>query len=421
MSLTVKIKGDASHFDKTIGKTKSSIGTLGAAAGGVGIAFVAAGAAITAAAVAAGKFYLNMVDIGEKALADDARLLNITKQMGLFGDEAEVVTNRLIDFADAQERATGTNTIAGTQAKLMTFKELAATADEMGGSFDRATMAAVDMAAAGFGAAETNAVQLGKALNDPVKGITALARSGITFTAQEREKVKVLVESNQMLKAQDLILRAIEKQVGGTAAASATSTSKIKQSYALLKEEFAAPFAMSIMDLPNQLESMFPQLKQFAADAGLVFSTAFRDAFQGDLEGIVNIGELIGMALKAGIDAAFHGVGSTIMEKITGLGGMTEYLDKLDPSGQSVLSRINKSFGSSDVASSNFELAVFEISEAARELREQVVADADFKKEMKELFARGFRPGDPGSTPQMDQMLRQLERMNQTLDKPFPN
>jgi hypothetical protein len=31
---------------------------------------------------------------------------------------------------------------------------------------------------------------LGKALNDPIKGITALAKQGVTFTEQEKERIK---------------------------------------------------------------------------------------------------------------------------------------------------------------------------------------------------------------------------------------
>jgi hypothetical protein len=85
------------------------------------------------------------------------------------------------------------------------------------------------LGAAGFGEATENAAQLGKALNDPIKGITALARSGVTFTAQEKEKIKVLVESGKMLEAQDTLLKAIETQVGGTAVATANASDQMRQ------------------------------------------------------------------------------------------------------------------------------------------------------------------------------------------------
>jgi hypothetical protein len=64
--------------------------------------------------------------------------------MGLFGEETGEVTKRLIDLANAEARATGIdqNVIKSTQAKLLTFGELAESADKVGGNFDRATQAA---------------------------------------------------------------------------------------------------------------------------------------------------------------------------------------------------------------------------------------------------------------------------------------
>jgi hypothetical protein len=92
------------------------------------------------------------------------------------------------------------------------------------------------MAAAGFGSAEGNAVQLGKALENPIKGIAALAKSGVTFTEQEKEKIKVLVESNKMLEAQEMVLAAIETQVGGTAKATADDTKRMQEGFAQFQQ-----------------------------------------------------------------------------------------------------------------------------------------------------------------------------------------
>lgn len=185
--------------------------------------FALAGAAATGFATT---FYLGF----QKAEQANKRVFAIAKSMGLFGSRTGEVTRRLTDLGDALERETGltAESIKETQAKLLTFSQIAKTADEAGGAFDRATQAAIDMGAAGFGEATQNAVQLGKALQDPIKGITSLARSGITFTKQEKEKIRALVESNRMLEAQDLILSAVEMQVSGTAAATATATTKMR-------------------------------------------------------------------------------------------------------------------------------------------------------------------------------------------------
>ena len=181
---------------------------------------------------------VSAVRAAEEAQVANDRLDAVAKSMNLFGSQTEKVTDRLKEFAEANERslAVDADIIKATQTKLFTFKNLAQTADEVGGAMDRATLAALDLAAAGFGEAEQNAVQLGKALQDPIKGITALARSGVTFTEQEKEKIKTLVETGKVLEAQNLILSAIETQVGGTAAATATGSAKMSLAFLAMQD-----------------------------------------------------------------------------------------------------------------------------------------------------------------------------------------
>jgi hypothetical protein len=109
------------------------------------------------------------------------------------------------------------------------------------------------MAAAGFGTAEGNAVQLGKALQDPIKGIAALAKSGVTFTKQEKKKIEALVESGNLLEAQNIILKAVEGQVGGTAAASASSFDKMKFALAGVSDTFGNMLLPVIDELAPKL------------------------------------------------------------------------------------------------------------------------------------------------------------------------
>jgi phage-related protein len=58
----------------------------------------------------------------------------------------------------------------------------------------------------------------------------------VTFTAQEKEKIATLVESNKMLEAQEMVLAAIEKQVGGTAAATADDSKRMKEGFAQVSQ-----------------------------------------------------------------------------------------------------------------------------------------------------------------------------------------
>jgi hypothetical protein len=178
----------------------------------------------SAALGAFGGFMLKAAKGAEDARIANQKLGNVLDSMG-FG----AATDRVAAYAESLEKtiAVDADVIKATQTKLATFSNLTKTVNTVGGAFDRATMAALDMASAGFGTAEGNAVQLGKALQNPIKGIAALAKSGIDFTEQEKEKIRTLVESNKLLEAQDMILAAIEKQVGGTAEESASSFQKL--------------------------------------------------------------------------------------------------------------------------------------------------------------------------------------------------
>jgi hypothetical protein len=331
-STVERIKNSTKSMDSSFAKTSMSIvGSLGK--------ITAAGAAIGTAAVAGiAALGVKLNSIGEEARAAEDRLRNVTSQMGLFGNQAGSVADRLIELADATERQTGIDgeIIQTTQAKLMTFKELAATASMVGGSFDRATQAAIDLAAAGFGSAEQNATQLGKALQDPIKGMAALARSGVTFTEQEREKIKTLAESGQMLDAQRVILEAIEKQVGGTAEATATNTSKMRASFGQLIDEIAVPFSQAFDQIPGKLESVFPMLKEKARIAGLTVSTAISEAIEGDTERLIQIFSAIGNIVGAAFETAFRrtlrGIGTKVLEIATfaGMDGDTSFAENRD-------------------------------------------------------------------------------------------
>jgi hypothetical protein len=233
--ISVTISGNATPLKNAVNEAEGKLSKFGGSAKKFGIAAAAGLAAAGAAAAVVGK---QLIAAGEAASTSNARIKQIADSMGLFGDQAGAVTDRLVKLAEATARNTGVdqNAIKLTQAKLLTFGELAKTAGEVGGSFDRATQAAIDLAAAGFGEASMNAVQLGKALQDPIKGITALAKSGVTFTEAEKERIQTLVDSNKVGEAQALILAAIETQVGGTAEATANASDRMKVAFSQVQE-----------------------------------------------------------------------------------------------------------------------------------------------------------------------------------------
>jgi hypothetical protein len=330
MALKVKIGADGSQFmremDKVDKRGKSMGDKMKAAGKAAGFGIAAIGAAAVASAAAVGALAVKMIDIGENANTADDRLAHVVKQMGVFGEQSQTVSDRLIKQARAQSMATAVDvkSIKMVQAKLATFKELLTTADEMGGSFDRATQAALDLAANGLGTAEGNAIQLGKALNDPIKGMVSLSKSGVTFTAQEKDKIRTLVESNQMLKAQDVILTAIETQVKGTAEKTANGMAKIKNAISLVIEDAAKPLARGFEGVAESviamgpkieafMESITPKIRAVADTIGMAIS----EALEGDTARLQRVfataGSLAGQAFGTGVKYGMRSLGSQIL------------------------------------------------------------------------------------------------------------
>jgi hypothetical protein len=153
---------------------------------------------------------------------------------------------------------------------LLTFKNVKNEVGEGNDVFKRATSAAADLSAAGFGSVEGASLQLGKALNDPIKGIAALSRSGVTFTAQQKEQIKTLTESGKTLEAQKIILGEVEAQVGGTAAASATAGEKFAVAFGNFKEEVGAKLLPILDQVLGAGSKLFPVFLQIGDTIGKV-------------------------------------------------------------------------------------------------------------------------------------------------------
>jgi len=118
----------------------------------------------------------------------------------------------------------GDEVIMGAAAKLLTFKAI------QGDVFKSTMKAAMDLAANGFGNLDSNILQLGKAIENPIKGMTMLTRVGVSLTDQQMAEIKALQKSGDLRRAQVMLLAAVEGQVKGIAEEMAkTDVGKIKQ------------------------------------------------------------------------------------------------------------------------------------------------------------------------------------------------
>lgn len=98
-------------------------------------------------------------------------------------------------------------------ANMLTFGKIS------GANFDRAQLAAVNLATKMDGDLQGATMMVGKALNDPVKGLAALGRAGIQFDAGQKAMIKTMVKTGNVAGAQAIMLGELDKQFAGSAAA----------------------------------------------------------------------------------------------------------------------------------------------------------------------------------------------------------
>jgi hypothetical protein len=195
---------------------------------GGGLRSVTGGALAFAAAGAAMAVVLGKQAVGEFREAEKTgnQTNAVLKSMGA---TSWTSSKQIGDLANSLSVKAGVDDEAIQSASnlLLTFGKVRNETGKNNDIFNRATAAAVDLSAAGFGSMDSTAKQLGKALNDPVKGITALNKSGVTFTAKQKKTIKSLVAQNKTLDAQKIIMREVERQVKGSAAAQADPIDKL--------------------------------------------------------------------------------------------------------------------------------------------------------------------------------------------------
>ena len=209
--------------------------------------FAIAGAALAGGVALIGKSLRDAAE-SQKVFAQTEAVLKST------GTTANGTAKDIQALASSLQKSTAFNdeAILSGANLLLTFKNIQNQAGETNDIFDQTVKASLDVARAMGTDASGEAIRLGKALNDPVRGISALTRVGIQFTDQQKEQIKALTESGDLLGAQKIILAELQSQFGGSAAA------------------YAQTFA-------GQVESLNNELNDLSEEVGMMVMPAIRD------------------------------------------------------------------------------------------------------------------------------------------------
>ncbi len=216
-TLTIKFLGDARDFRRVADSLQSKLQSIGSSMRSAGRIMTAG---LTVPIVAGFAKAAKEAEEANQVMAQTRAVLKST------GGEAGVTARHVSDLAQAIHQKTlfDDEAIQSGENLLLTFRKVRNEAGKGNDVFDQATKLIADMSTALGTDLKSSALQLGKALNDPTTGLTALRRSGVSFTESQIELIQKLQESGDLLGAQKIILAEVRKEFAGSAQAARKSS-----------------------------------------------------------------------------------------------------------------------------------------------------------------------------------------------------
>ena len=256
MAIVIPIGVDTSGLSRGLSQGTSGLRKFGKMAAIVG------GAAALGGLVATLKIGVDEFMGAQKVLAQTGAVLKST------GGAANVTSKQITTMSESLMKLSGVDdeAIQSGQNLLLTFTKIRNETGKGNNIFDQATLAMTNLSVAMGKDLSSSAILVGKALNDPVKGVGALSRAGVQFTASQKDTIKALVDSGNVMGAQKMILKELETQFGGSAkAAGQTLPGQLN----ILKETFrntaAELVTVFIPYLSRATRSLLDFVRQFSA------------------------------------------------------------------------------------------------------------------------------------------------------------
>jgi hypothetical protein len=154
---------------------------------------------------------------------------------------------------------------------LLTFTKIRNEAGQGNDMFNQATEAALNMSVALKKDLSSSSIMVGKALNDPLKGVTALGRAGVQFTEQQKTQIETLVETGRTMQAQKMIMAELTTQFGGQAEAQMQPTERLRNVVGNLSEEIGMSLVPNADRGANAIGDMVIKMtNEFRAGEGVM-------------------------------------------------------------------------------------------------------------------------------------------------------
>jgi hypothetical protein len=245
------------HYDLDLDTSKfdNAASSLGNTLGSVGKKMIAGFAIVGAAAAAFGAVSVKAFTESEDAIAQTNAVLASTKNV------AGITADSITKLATSLQKVTkySDEDVRSVENLLLTFTAVGKDI------FPQATSTVLDMATALGEDTKSASIQLGKALQDPILGITALRKVGVNFNDAQKDVIQKLVDTGKTAEAQKLILKELQTEFGGSAEAAgktfAGSLARLKNSFNDIQESIGqvivrglTPFVAKIAEFLSKID-----------------------------------------------------------------------------------------------------------------------------------------------------------------------
>ncbi len=202
------------------------------------------------------------------------------------GGAAGWSVERLNAMADSMEKTStfSAGQINQAQTRMLSY------AGVVGEQFPRAMQAVIDMSERMGYEVTASAETIGKALDVPSEGLTALSKQGFRFTDAQKELVKQFERTGQTAKAQDIILQALESSYGGAAQAARDTLGGSLTAVGNTINSLMTADSASLPSLRDSVEGLNSTLN----------SDDVRNGFQTLISGLIDVGSFAASSM-AGI------------------------------------------------------------------------------------------------------------------------
>lgn len=176
------------------------------------------------------------------------------------GRAAEFTTKQLNDMATELQKISNfgdDEIMQGATASLLRFDAIS---KEI---FPRAQRLTIDLAES-MGGVENAARTLGISLADPTLGLTRLRRVGVAFTKDQEDMIRNFVAAGDTIKAQEILLGALESKYKGLATASMSATKQMQNAWGDYLETLGSTMSfvdgikrgitMALLDIANSTD-----------------------------------------------------------------------------------------------------------------------------------------------------------------------